>query len=60
MDWFLYDNGLRHERAKILYLDCCSTYGHHTWQDDNLPWGAPTHKVKLHFDQVALEGQVLK
>ena len=26
MDWFLYDNGLRHERVKILHLSLYTVY----------------------------------
>ena len=33
------------DKLKPLYFLCRSAYGHQTWQDGNLSWWAPTHKV---------------
>ena len=32
-----------------------SVYGYQTWQDDKLPWLAPTHKVTQPFDHLVLQ-----
>ena len=33
------------DKLKTLYLHYQSAYGHQTWQDGNLPWWVPAHKV---------------
>ena len=45
-------------QKKSLYLHYQSAYGHQTWQDGNLPWRAPTHKVICLFDHVVLRDDV--
>ena len=39
---------------RTLYLDYHDIYGHQTWQGDNLPRGAPTHKVTQTFDHAVM------
>ena len=41
-------------QTRILYLRCQTAHSHQTWQDGNLPWSAPTHKVSWLFDCVIL------
>ena len=38
------------DKCKILYLHFRNTYGHQTWQSDNLPWGDPNFKIRWPFD----------
>ena len=38
------------DKQKPLYLYYHSVYGHQTWQDDNVSWGAPTYKS--HFSSI--------
>ena len=47
------DSNLR-ERLKPLYLHFQRAYGHQTWQNGNMPWWTPAHKVKLLFDHTVL------
>ena len=35
------------DNLKAFYLYYQSAYGHQTWQDGNLPWYAPAHKVHM-------------
>ena len=42
-----------HNKLKT-FLDYCNAYGHQNWQGDDLPWEAPTHKVKWSFNDVLL------
>ena len=30
-------------------------YSYQTWQDGDLPWGGPTHKITWLFDHVVLQ-----
>ena len=46
--------------SKALHLYYQSAYDYQTWEDDNLPWWAPTHKVTLLFDHVILQDHVIK
>ena len=47
------------DSLKIFYLHFHSVYGHQTWQDDNLPWGIPSHKVIWPFDHFILQNRVI-
>ena len=40
------------------YFHFQNAYAHQTWQDGNLPWGAPIHKITWHFDHVVLKVHV--
>ena len=42
------------DKLKPLYLHKNYAYGHQTWQDGDLPWRVPTHKVTWLFDHVVL------
>ena len=42
-------------KLKPLYLQYHNANGHQTWQDGNLPWQAPTHKVAWPFDHEVLK-----
>ena len=46
------------QQIKTLYLHYHSAYGHQTWQGDDLPWGAPTHKITWHFDHMVLQDKL--
>ena len=46
------------DKLKHLHLHYHSTYGHQTWQDDDLPWWAPTHKITSPFNHVVLQDNV--
>ena len=45
-------------KIKPLHLYYDSAYVHHTWQDGNLLWRAPTHKITWSLDHVVLQGHV--
>ena len=45
-------------QKKLIYLYYQSAYGHQTWQDGNLTWRAPTHKVKQRLDHMVLQVHV--
>ena len=48
-------HGTLKSRGKLkTYLQYQSGYGHQTWQDGNLSWWTPTHKVTWQFDHVVL------
>ena len=42
------------DKLKSVYLHYHSAYGYQTWQDGNLPWWAPAHKVTWLFDRMVL------
>ena len=42
------------DKLKTLYLNYESAYGHQTWEDGNLAWWTPVHRVKWPFDHVIL------
>ena len=46
------------DKLESLYLCYQSVYGHETWQDGNLPWGASFHNVTPSFVCVFLRRQV--
>ena len=48
------------DKLKKLYLVYQGAYGHQTWQDGNLPWWTPAHKVTWLFDHVILRDNVTK
>ena len=56
----LWSHGFANSRDKLkpLHMHYHDAYGHRTWEDRDLPWGAPTHKVKWNFDQVVLGDHV--
>ena len=39
-------------KLKPLFLHYHSAYNHQTWQDNDLPWTAPTHKVTRPFGHI--------
>ena len=41
------------DKLKHLYMHFHNTYGHQTWQGDNLPLENPTYLVRWPFDNVA-------
>ena len=45
-------------QTKKKYLHYQSDFGLQTWQDGNLPWWAPVHKVIWHFDLKVLRDHV--
>ena len=47
------------KKLKSLYLHYQSAYGHHTWQDGNLPWWALAYKVTWPFNHVVLWDHML-
>ena len=46
------------DKLKTFYLCYQSAYGHQTWQNCNLWWWAPIHKVTWHFEYVILKNYV--
>ena len=42
-------------KLKLLYLHYRNTYDNLTWQNGDLPWGAPTYKVAWPFDHMFLQ-----
>lgn len=46
------------DKLKPLRFYCRSTYGHHTWLDGDISWGAPKRKLIWHFDHVILQCHV--
>ena len=56
----LWSRGLAKSRDnwKSLYLYLKSTYGYQTWQDGDILWETPNHKVILRFNQVILQGHL--
>ena len=45
---------LQDTRKTKTIIFCDSVYDYKTWQDRNLPWWTPTHKIAWLFDHVAL------
>ena len=39
---------------QTLYLHCCNTYGHQTWQVYGIKWERPIHKVTCFFNHMVL------
>ena len=48
------------DKLKSSYLYYCSANHHLGWQNDDLPWRAPTHKVKRSFDYVVWRNHMTK
>ena len=49
--------GLARSRDKLkAYLYYHNSYGHQTWQGDDIPWKDPTQKVKWFFNHVVFWG----
>ena len=40
------------DKLKPSYIQYQSAYGHHTWQDGDLPWQDPSYKVTQPSGQV--------
>ena len=45
-------------QTKSLYFFYQGAYGHQTWENGDILWETPNHKVILHFDHVVLQGHV--
>lgn len=45
-------------KIKSSHLDYHSVHGHQTWEDDEIPWRYPYHKVIQTFDHVVLHSHV--
>ena len=55
----LWSLGLTRSRDKLKpCLHCHSAYGHQTWQDADLLWGAPSHEVTWPLSYVMFQDQV--
>ena len=48
-----------HEILDLLYLHYSKTYGHQTWQSDDLLWEIPTHNFTELFEHVVTWGYVM-
>ena len=46
------------DKLEALYLHYRSVYDHQTWQDDDLSWALPTHKITRPFKHVFLRNHV--
>ena len=46
------------DKLKILYVHYQNAYGHETWQDGYLLWGAPEHNDTGPLDHVAFQNHV--
>lgn len=45
-------------KIKSSHLDYHSVHGHQTWEDDEIPWRYPYHKLIQTFDHVVLHSHV--
>ena len=58
--WNPWSRGLSksHHKLKPSHLHYRNTYGHQTWQNTDLPWATPTHKITWLFGHLVFQDHV--